>query len=366
MKKYSSGYFEKKYKILLDKLLQKEGFLDAIKSSRKELKMPENGFSNEAELSYFLIQNMAKKERQTLTWSAFLDKYEYENKVRVTEETMKVPFDKFVKEHKDGTAMVPMMFQLGEIIISHHSLFTTHFLLKESKKLSKLYESVLQLMKKFWGVDLLDDSVTFHYIEKYLFLGQAGVNQYIKNKVACHNCKYLGIEHFSPDRHNMTGQDEGPYSKNYLFNERTVDMLSRYFNCVFMIIKPYATKEMAIQYIEDNWDDLKEHIIMKNTFYKQYDVNPSLIKESDDEKNRLVYELNKLSKKELLKIYNGQKDFNHSGVYKEAIVSAILQEEYGIEMTSDAVKKCASRYSQSIKIQKVPKDIEDLRKIRDI
>jgi predicted transcriptional regulator len=117
---------------------------------------------------------------------------------------------------------------------------------------------------------------------------------------------------------------------------------------------------MAIQYIEDNWDDLKEHITDKNTFYKQFDVHPSIIKESDDEKNRLVYELNKLSKKELLKKYKGEKNFNHKGIYKETIVSAILDEEYNIKMTSEAVKKSASRFAKSIQVQKIPKDIRDI------
>ena len=117
---------------------------------------------------------------------------------------------------------------------------------------------------------------------------------------------------------------------------------------------------MAIQYIEDNWDDLKEHIVEKNTFYKQFDVNPTLIKESDDEKNALVYELNKLSKKELLKRYKGEDDFDRPSVYKEAVVSAILDNEYGIKMSSDAIKKTASRYAKSIKVQNVPKDIRDI------
>jgi hypothetical protein len=137
-------------------------------------------------------------------------------------------------------------------------------------------------------------------------------------------------------------------------------MLSQHFNSVFLIIKPYATKELVLQYIEDNWDDLKEHIIEKNTFYKQFGVHPSIIKESDDEKNRLVYELNKLSKKELLKSYKGEQDFSHTGVYKEAIVSAILEEEYDIKMSADAVKKSASRFAKSIQVQKLPKDIRDI------
>jgi len=191
-------------------------------------------------------------------------------------------------------------------------------------------------------------------------LGQRGIDLYIKSKISCHNCKYLGVEHFSAHRHDMEGKDEGPYSKNYVFNEQAVKRLSYHFNSVFIIVKPYATKEMVHQYVEENWDDLKEHIVEKNTFYKQFDVNPTVIKESDDERNRLVYELNKLSKKDLLKRYKGAEDFSHRGIYKEAIVAAILKEEYEVDMTSDAVKKAASRYAQTIKVQNVPKDIRDI------
>lgn len=360
MKKYSTDYFEKKYKILFDKLLQKEGFIDDIKKTRKELGLPKEGFPNITELADFLIKKLNKKEQRSLTLYAFLSFYEYENKKVIQEEDREDFLNAFMKKHKTGIGMLPMMFELSGIIETHHSLFTKHTIIEDSKNLSKLFKSVMGLMKKYWGVDLLDDQVIVHYIEKYLFMGQTGVNQYIKSKVSCHNCKYLGIEHFSPDRRNMEGKDEGPYSKNYIFNKQTVDTLSRYFNSVFVIIKPYATKEMAIQYIEDNWDDLKEHITDKNTFYKQFDVHPSVIKESDDEKNRLVYELNKLSKKELLKRYKGEKNFNHKGIYKETIVSAILDEEYNIKMTSEAVKKSASRFAKSIQVQKIPKDIRDI------
>ena len=249
---------------------------------------------------------------------------------------------------------------LGERIENHSSLFTQYALFLENKYLAKLNPAVFKLMQKFWGVDLLDDHIIIHYIEKYLFMGSYGVNQYIKNKVACHNCMYLGVEHFSPDRNNMEGQDKGIYSKEYIFNKETVKMLSAYFNSTFLIVKPYATKELVIQYIEDNWDDLKEHIINKNTFYKQFGVHPSIIKESDEDKNRLIYELSKLSKKDLLKTYKGKKDFSVKGIYKENIISAILEEEYDIKISSEAIKKSASRFAKSISIQKLPKDIRDI------
>jgi hypothetical protein len=256
--------------------------------------------------------------------------------------------------------MVPMMVELGYTIESHHNLFTKYPFFEGNKYLSKLYKYVFKLTQKYWGVDLLDDHIIIHYIEKYLFMGEVGVNEYIRSKISCHNCKYLGVDHFSPNRNNMDGKDKGPYSKEYLFNKQTVEMLSQHFNSVFLIIKPYATKELVLQYIEDNWDDLKEHIIEKNIFYKQFGVHPSIIKESDDEKNRLVYDLNKLSKKDLLKRYSGEKDFKHRGVYKETIVSAILDEEYNIKMSPDAIKKSASRFAKSTKIQMAPKDIRDI------
>lgn len=362
MKKYSTDYFEKKYKILFDKLLQKEGFADDVKATRKELGLPTNGFANGPELADFFISKMNKAEKKKLTMWAFLSAYEYEQKRRLTEDDRDAFTKAFMKKHKkdDGIGMLPMMIELGQAIDTHHSTFTKYPLFEGNKYLSSLYKTTFKLMQKYWGVDLLDDHIIFHYIEKYLFMGQAGVNEYIRSKVSCHNCKYLGVDHFSPNRNNMDGQDKGPYSKDYRFNKQTVDMLSQHFNSVFLIVKPYATKELVLQYIEDNWDDLKEHIIEKNTFYKQFDVHPSIIKESDDEKNRLIYELNKLSKKDLLKRYKGEKDFSHKGIYKEAIVSAILEEEHNIKMSSDAVKKSASRFAKSIQVQRIPKDIRDI------
>jgi hypothetical protein len=67
MKKYSTDYFEKKYKILAEKLLQKEGFLDAIKATRAELGLPEDGFTSTQELAFFLIGKMSKEEQMSLT-----------------------------------------------------------------------------------------------------------------------------------------------------------------------------------------------------------------------------------------------------------------------------------------------------------
>ena len=358
---YSADYFRKKYEILFERLLQKEGFVDEIKSTRTGLGLPINGFGNVQELADFLIRKMKKSEQQVLTFFAFVEAYAYENKIFITEENRDEVTKAFVKKgYKKGVGLLPMMFELGGNIENHNALFTKYPLFEKNKYLSKLYPTVLKIMQKYWGVDLLDDHIIIHYIEKYLFMGQAGISQYVKGKVACHNCRYIGVDHFSPTRANMQGQDEGPYSKGYIFNRPTVQRLSAHFSSVFLIIKPYATKELVIQYIEDNWDGLKEHVIEKNAFYKQFDVHPSVIKESHGEKNRLVYELHKLSKKELLKNYVGEKDFNQKGIYKEAIVSAILDEKYGIKMTSDAIKKSASRFAKSINVQKEPKDIRDI------
>ena len=86
----------------------------------------------------------------------------------------------------------------------------------------------------------------------------------------------------------------------------------------------------------------------------------SKIKESDFEQNRLVYELFKLPKKELATAYDGEKDFSVGVIYKESIVSAILKEKYGIEMSAEAVKKTASRFSKSTQVKNKPKDIRDI------
>jgi hypothetical protein len=51
MKKYSSDYFEKKYKILLDKPLQKEGFLErkeVLNCLRNKLLLKERQISIES------------------------------------------------------------------------------------------------------------------------------------------------------------------------------------------------------------------------------------------------------------------------------------------------------------------------------
>jgi len=239
-------------------------------------------------------------------------------------------------------------------------MLTKNALFQKNKFLSKLFPKTIKLIRKFWGLDLLDEHIMGHLVEKYLFLGDYGINKYIQQKVACTNCRYIGVNHFSPTRNSMAGQDEGAYGKNYIFNKQTVRLLSLHFNSVFLIIKPYATKEEVLQYVEDNWNDLKEHIIEKNTFYKQFDVHPSKIKESDFERNNLVYELYKLSKKELIKMYKGERDFSGTGIYKETVISAILKEGHGLDMSLDAIKRSATRFAKSTRIKEQPKDIRDI------
>ena len=361
MKKYSIDYYEKKFEILFNKLLVKDGFINEIKQIRKTLGIPvENGFIDQLELVEYLKQKLTEKEEREATQFAFMEQYDIENKTRLTENDREKFFEYLKKKKKKRADSVAITGYFLMIIDDHSSLFTSHFIFKKNKFISKLSPIVINLLNKYWGFDLLDEHIAVHFIEKYLFLGECGVKQYIKNKIACSNCRYIGVVHFSPMELNMKGRNEGIFSKKYLFNETTVKLLSSHFNSVFLIIKPYATKEQVLQYIEDNWNDLKEHLLEKNAFYKQLGVNPSKIKESDFDRNQLVYSLYKLSKKELLKIYKGQENFSGRGIYKETIISAILEEEHNIKMSQDAIKKTATRFAKSTKIKKEPKDIRDI------
>ncbi|MSR76599.1 MAG: hypothetical protein EXS68_03330, partial [Candidatus Ryanbacteria bacterium] len=84
MKKYSDTYFEKKYKILANKLIQKDGFDETVKTTRAELGLPKNGFTSTRELAQFLIGKMSKDEQMSLTFFAFVEAYAYENKIFIT------------------------------------------------------------------------------------------------------------------------------------------------------------------------------------------------------------------------------------------------------------------------------------------
>lgn len=370
MKKYTSEYFEKKYRILFDKLIQKDDFEIEIINERKKLGIPENGFLNHKELAKYIYDNLEKEERfQIAFMTFFFDEYLKKNNMTISNsDEDKEKFDngflefmKITKKGKniDSLAIIQNILEMSE---NHEKLF---FVLLDNsfmrnKKMGKISKVISHLIQKYFGIELLDPYISSQFIEKYFLMGRNGVDFFIRKKVLCKNCRYIGVEYFSPIRADMEGQEEGPYSNNYIFNENTIRRLSIHFNSVFLIIKPYATKELVIQYIEDNWESLKDHMIEKNTFYKQFDVHPSIIKESDNEKNRLVYELNKLSKRDLLKKYKGSKDFTFTGIYKESIISAILEEEHNIKMSPDAIKKTATRFSKKIKTQIIPKDIGDI------
>ncbi len=361
MKKYSRDYFEKKFKILFDKLIIKEDFVDEIKKTRKELGIPiENGFDEIPQLAEFLMKKLTAKEQHSLAFFCFIEKYEAKKGIRLNDGNREEVIDAFIKESKGKFKPLDIIIFLSSRIDDHNNYFTQNHFISENKKLSKLFPTAWSLFQKFFNVDLLDEHIMMHFIEKYLFLGEKGVHNYIQNKIACPNCRYIGVAHFSPDRYDMDGQEEGPFSGKYIFSERTVKLLSSHFNSVFIIVKPYATKEQVLSYVEDNWNDLKEHIIKKNTFYKQYDVKVSEIKESDVKRNQLIYELYKLPKKELLKHYKGEKNLSLAGVYKESIISAILDEQNDIQMTPDAIKKSAARFAKSIKNKREPKDIRDI------
>ena len=363
MKKYTIDYYKKKYDILFDKLIIKDGFADEVKKIRKILGIPvENGFVNQLELVQYLLEKFTTKEQKNIIMFAFIEQYDAENKTRLTES--REDKDKFFQylQEKNKKLNDPMALASYFLMIldDHSSLFTAHFIFEKNKFTSKLSQIVVDLMNKYWGFDLLDEHIAVHFIEKYLFLGEQGVREYIKNKLACSHCRYIGIDHFSPNRLNMQGKNEGMFSGKYLFNKGTVKMLSNHFNSVFLLIKPYANKEQVIQYIEDNWNDLKEHLIEKNIFYKQFGVNPSKIKESDFEKNKLVYSFYRLPKKELLKEYQNTASDLPAPTYKEDIISSILEKKYNIKMSADAVKKTATRFAKSTKIHQQPKDNRDI------
>jgi hypothetical protein len=359
MKKYSKEYFEEKFEILYKKLLQKEGFIDAVKSTRKELSIPEDGFPSTLELSNYLMDRLSKKEKEVTSSICFMQQYEHKNG-QINEEDMKKVSEEFDKRFKDNFSPIAILVSFQMHLDGHNDFFTKDPMLCYGKKNEPLFKITKKLFDKFMDVGLLDPHIIMHFVEKYLFLGNDGVRNYINSKVACSNCRYIGVNHFSPVRQNMKGQDKGPFSGSYLFNENTVKLLSGHFDSVFLIVKPYATKDQVLQYVEDNWNDLREHLIEKNTFYKQYGVHP-VIKQSDIDKNQLVYELYKLSKKELVSQYKGEQDLSMKGIYKEKVISLILKEEHDIDMSTDAIKKTATRFAKTVAKHR-PKDIEDIRK----
>ena len=361
MKKYSSEYFGKKYHVLYNRLLIKDGFVDEIIKAREALGIPvESGFPDALRVVEYILEAMSDDEKRSCEFFAFVEGFEAKRGAPITEKNKKEIVDAFLKQVKDDPEPFPVVAFLHSRIDDHNNFIYKDKFLSGIKKIRKISRVIPQIFHKFMDIDLLDEGIILHFIESYLFLGQNGVHNYIKSKVACPNCKYIGVTHFSPSRYDMKGQRAGPFSGKYIFNESVVKRLSREFESVFIIIKPYATKEQVLQYVEDNWEYLKEHLISKNTFYKQFGVHAGAIKESNFERNRLVYELHKMPKKDLLKLYKGERDLSISGIYKEAVVSAILHEQYNIEMMADAVKKAAARFAWDTKLKKTPKDIGDI------
>ena len=364
MKKYSAEDFEKKFKTLRDKLLIKQGFEDQIQESRKKLGVPtENGFSSSLELAIFLAEKLSSEEILNTAFISFISNWERRNTKRAEEgdrEIVLKELDDFISDKPENIQFLAIKF-LEESVEDHNELFTLQPIIRQDfKEIAKLGSEEFKIFNKYFRPDLLDEFTILHFVEKYLFLGDAGVAGYIRKRVSCSHCKNIGVLHFSPSGDDMEGQNEGIGSKNYVFNKSFVKRISQHFNSVFLIIKPYATKPQVIQYIEENWDDLKDHMNNKNTFYKQYNVGSTRIRTSDFDRNRIIYELYQLPKKELLKKYNGEKNFSLPGIYKQTVVSAILEEQHDIKMTPEAVKRAATRYANATKVIDEPRDIGDI------
>jgi len=361
MKKFSPKYFEEKYRILSNKLLAKSGFDENIKKARKKIGIPDNGFPSEVDLACFFIDQMSRKEFDGVVFKAFLEEYITKHKLSLNEKNKEQIINAYVEEaskEKNREKMTTKAIAwLSGNIANHNKMIIKAPFFEKNKVLSGIRQEVHNLTNKFWDYNLLDEPTMIHFTEKYLLLGDYGIDKYIESKISCPQCKYIGVTHFSPTRHNMNGENMG--GKNYKFNNETVNFLSSQFNSSFLIIKPYASKKEVIEYIKDNWDDVKNNLIEKNIFYKQFDVNPSKIKKSDFERNRLVYGLYKLSKKELAEEYKKEGGKNPVPSYKEYIISFILQRKYKISMTPDAIKKMATRFAKSTKIEKEARDYED-------
>jgi len=361
MKKFSSKYFENKYKILANKLLIKSGFKNDIKEIRKKLGIPDIGFSSEIEIACFFADQMNKEDFDRIIFTAFMEEYAIKHNLSLSEKNKKQIIDAYIEEaikekNKEKMATKAIAWLSGNIA-NHNKMMIEAPFFEKNKFLSSMRQEIHNLTNKFWDYDLLDEPTMIHLTEKYLLLGDYGIDKYIEGKISCPRCKYIGITHFSPTRHNMNNEDMG--SKDYKFNKETVNFLSSQFNSVFLIIKPYVSKKEVIEYIKDNWDSTKDHLIEKNIFYKQFDVKPSKIKKSNFERNKLIYELYNLPKRELLKKYKGDRNLEIDNIYKEMIVSEILKEEHGIEMSSDTVKKTATRFAKSISTKKKARDPED-------
>ncbi len=169
MKKYSADYFEKKYKILFDKLIIKEGFVDDIKKTRRELGIPvENGFADISHLAEFIMKKLTKSEQRYLAFSAFADRYNHKKGEDAIAEGHKDELlDAFMEETNGMLIPLDVMVSLCTMIDDHSNLFTARRVLSENKKLSKFYPAVHTLFQKFFNVDVLDIQIAIYFIETY-------------------------------------------------------------------------------------------------------------------------------------------------------------------------------------------------------
>jgi hypothetical protein len=361
VKKYSKDYFEKRFHLLYEKLVNKENFVETVIKARKLLNIPEKGFESSFELVEYLISRIPKDEIESHMFYSFCMEYEDKTGLKLKENQFDEFSENFYQKYKgkyNDTQSIALRYQ--EDIENHQILFTHSLSILLNDKNIVLKEKVKEIFDFFMEVELLDAHIISHFIEKYLFLGDKGVCNYINKRILCSSCRYYSISHFSPKRYDMQNQEDGPFSGKYFFNKETSRMLSNFFDSYFLFIKPYAQKGEVLSYIEDNWDTIKKDLNEKNSFYKQFEFKPSRLRKSDYKKNRLIYELNKKSKKELLDICIDKQSFPAQGVYKEEIISQILKEKYGWEMSNDAIKKTATRFRKSIKTKKTAKNIRDI------
>jgi len=360
MKKYSKDYFEKKFLLLYEKLVNKEGFIDTIKKTRESLNIPEEGFESDFELVGYFISRIPKKEIENFIFYSFCFEYVRNTGLELQDEDFEELFDKFYQRQKEVDNIQIISIPYLKAVEDHLTLFTKSEIVQFNKENKILNKKVTEIFNSFMEVELLDTQIIYHYIEKYLFLGKKGVENYIYKRTLCPNCRYYSVAHFSPDRNDMTNKEDGPFSGKYFLNKDTCRFLSKFFDSYFVLIKPYATKGEVLNYIEDNWDTIKENLKNKNTFYKQFDFSPSRLRSSNLRRNRLIYDLYQKPKKELLEICKNREIFPVTGVYKEDVISQILKEKYDLEMSSDAIKKVVTRYAKSIKTKKTAKDIGDI------
>ena len=124
MKKYSKEYFEEKFEILYKKLLQKEGFIDAVKSTRKELLIPEDGFPSTLELSDYLMKRLSKKEKEITSSICFMQQYEHKNG-QINEEDMQKVAEEFDKRFKDNFSPIAILVSFQMHLDGHNDFFKT-------------------------------------------------------------------------------------------------------------------------------------------------------------------------------------------------------------------------------------------------